>query len=59
MDLSNIFAKMNLFYAAEIKSEFKEIGSCYMTLSENICQKVSAEPILALLQLSGQRCIIC
>ena len=48
MDLSNIFAEMNLFYAAEIKSKSKEIGSCYMTLSESICQKVSAEPILAL-----------
>ena len=48
MDLSNIFAEMNLFYAAKVKSKFEEIGSCYMTLSENICQKVSAEPILAL-----------
>ena len=46
MDLSNIFTKMNLFYAAEIKSKIKEIGSCYMTLSENICQEVSGEPII-------------
>lgn len=53
----NIFAKMNLFYAAEIKVNSRKLDHV-IWLCQLSSQKVSAEPILALLQLSGQRCII-